>query len=270
MVYSKKKTGVQSPKSQTDDNKCSCSLLLKGSTPFSVMLPTTLSGKLFHAWTAVWMNVWPVETVVDTARKCLKTLNLSLQTLSDKRKLSRKKHNFDLAKSDFYPPEGHSCANLLAVEAQEIECDEDGEDMTSLTKAAINGASLPSLQGGTIIAHNFSPGSTELRGQLIIWGGINTRTMEPSNELITLDPVKRKNIYLGKIWKSGPCDQEYPFLQTGSSLSPRSGHTLTCVPGTRFAILLGGLQLPNRHSKSFIRNRFARPVRMVPFIYWMS
>ena len=28
---------------------------------------------------------------------------------SDKRKLGWKKHNFDLAKSNFYPPEGHSC-----------------------------------------------------------------------------------------------------------------------------------------------------------------
>ena len=82
--------------------------------------------------------------------------------------------------------------------------------------------------------------------------------MEPSNELITLDPVKRKNNYLAKIWKSAPCDQEYPFLQTGSTPSPRSGHTLTCVPGTRFAILFGGLQLPNRHSKSFIQNRFGQ------------
>ena len=40
MVHSKKRTGVQRPKSQTDDNKCSCTLLLKGSTPFSVMSPT--------------------------------------------------------------------------------------------------------------------------------------------------------------------------------------------------------------------------------------
>ena len=108
------------------------------------------------------------------------------------------------------------------------------------------------------IAHNFSPGSTELKGQLIIWGGINTRTMDPSNELITLDPVKRKNSYLAKIWKSAPCYQEYPFLQTGSTPSPRTGHTLTCVPETRFAILFGGLQLPKRHSKSFIQNRFGQ------------
>lgn len=57
---------MQRPKSQTDDNKCSCTLLWKGSTPFSVMSPTTLCGNLFHTWTAVWMNVRPVETVRDT------------------------------------------------------------------------------------------------------------------------------------------------------------------------------------------------------------
>ena len=66
MVYGKKKTGVRRPKYQAHDNKCSCILLLKGSTPFSVMPPTTLFGKLFHTWTAVWMNVRPVETVPDT------------------------------------------------------------------------------------------------------------------------------------------------------------------------------------------------------------
>lgn len=122
----------------------------------------------------------------------------------------------------------------------------------------LTGASLPPLQGETIIAHNFSPRSTELKGQLIIWGGINTRTMEPSNELVTLDPVKRKNNYLTKISKSTLSDQEYPFLETGSTPSPRSGHTLTCVPGTRFAILFNGLQLPKRHSKSLIQNRFCQ------------
>ena len=85
---------------------------------------------------------------------------------SDRRKLSRKKHNFDLAKSDFYPPEGHSCANLLAVEARgddtkryfyvhggarrteeatwfsasdlyviEIDCDEDDVDMAEIVNS---------------------------------------------------------------------------------------------------------------------------------------
>ena len=84
---------------------------------------------------------------------------------SDKRKLSRKKHNFDLAKSDFYPPEGHSCTNLLAGDDTkkyffvhggarrteeatwfsasdlyviEIEYDEDDVDMTSVTKATVS------------------------------------------------------------------------------------------------------------------------------------
>lgn len=86
---------------------------------------------------------------------------------------AEKKHNFDLAKSDFYPPEGHSCTNLLAVAVQgqaqgddtkkyffvhggarrteeatwfsasdlyviEIEYDEDDVDMTSVTKATVS------------------------------------------------------------------------------------------------------------------------------------
>ena len=40
---------------------------------------------------------------------------------SDKRKISRKKHNFDLGKSDFYPPEGHSCSELLAVQGEDTK-----------------------------------------------------------------------------------------------------------------------------------------------------
>ena len=83
---------------------------------------------------------------------------------------SKKKHDFDLEKSHFNPPEGYSCANLLAVEAQgddtkkyfyvhggagrteeatwfsasdlydvETECDDLGHvDMTSLTKATVS------------------------------------------------------------------------------------------------------------------------------------
>ena len=35
-----------------------------------------------------------------------------------RRENSAEKKNFDLAKSDFNPPEGYSCANLVAVEAQ--------------------------------------------------------------------------------------------------------------------------------------------------------
>lgn len=42
--------------------------------------------------------------------------------MSNKRKLSQKRHNFDLAKSDFHSPEGHSCTNLLA-----------GDDTKSIT-----------------------------------------------------------------------------------------------------------------------------------------
>ena len=55
MVHSKKKTEEQRLKSQTDDNECSCTLLLKDSSDVTNI---TLSGKLFHTWTAVWMNVW--------------------------------------------------------------------------------------------------------------------------------------------------------------------------------------------------------------------
>ena len=83
---------------------------------------------------------------------------------------AKKPHNFDLAKSHVNPPEGYSCANLLAVEAQgddtkkyfyvhggagrteeatwfsasdlydvETECDDLGHvDMTSLTKATVS------------------------------------------------------------------------------------------------------------------------------------
>ena len=51
---------------QTHDIRCLCTLLLKDVTPFSVMLPTTLSGKLFQTCTAVWMKVRPVEMVLET------------------------------------------------------------------------------------------------------------------------------------------------------------------------------------------------------------
>ena len=90
-----------------------------------------------------------------------------------RRENSAEKKNFDLAKSDFNPPEGYSCANLVAVEAQgddtkkyfyvhggagrteeatwfsasdlyvvETECDEDHVDMTSLTKATVSLSSI--------------------------------------------------------------------------------------------------------------------------------
>ena len=54
------------PKTDTDDNKCSCTLSLKGSALFPVMSATALFGKLFHTWTVVWMKVQPVETVLDS------------------------------------------------------------------------------------------------------------------------------------------------------------------------------------------------------------
>ena len=105
----------------------------------------------------------------------MKTLNLSLSNIIGVRRVNsaKKPHNFDLAKSHVNPPEGYSCANLLAVEAQgddtkkyfyvhggagrteeatwfsasdlyvvETECDEDHVDMTSLTKATVSLSSI--------------------------------------------------------------------------------------------------------------------------------
>ena len=73
----------------------------------------------FWVFPRVFKEIFSLERWLE-ARKCLKTLNLSLSNIIrvTRENWAEKKKIFDLAMSDFYPPEGHSCTNLLAVNVQ--------------------------------------------------------------------------------------------------------------------------------------------------------
>lgn len=199
----------------------------------------------------------------------------------DKRKLTRRRAELLLKMGDFFPAEGH-CSTILSCENSEegriirlavtggarrqeegtwdsgsnvhvVTFNVDDEDVTTsnIVKATVTGAHIPPLTSAAMVKNT--------DGHLLIFGGMNTAFLEPSNEMIHLVPVDN-NKFVSKIFKDQNTSQlvlRSDLLQSGDIPLPRFGHTLTRIGKTNKAILFGGLTMDQRHTQT-IGRRFSQ------------
>lgn len=218
-----------------------------------------------------------------------------LKYSADNRKVSQKKHLLNARQGQFFLPEGHCSCILWEKSSKESKEKyvgivfvrgarynepstwELGNSLTlmefilSSSDVEINscnvfgpdklrGSSLFPLQGSTLINARLSPEEYVL----LLWGGIDTRTMTCTNELMKINVTAKDkqnkrtasgskklpeslNFEIDLIALTGnktPSTEGSAF-QMGTVPSPRTGHSFTKISNER-AILFGGVTLENR------------------------
>jgi hypothetical protein len=84
-------------------------------------------------------------------------------------------------------------------------------------------------------------------GKIYVWGGLQTSTLQMSNDLYVLDKVNMKyNVNLIPV--TSPVYTS-TGIQTGTVPEARSGHSMTLVL-KHFALIHGGVLMPGRHTCS--------------------
>lgn len=222
-----------------------------------------------------------------------------LEYSADNRKVSRKKHLLNARQEQFFLPEGHCSCILWEKSPKESEEKHVGilflggarynepstwelgnsltlmEFILSSSDVEINscnvfgpdklrGSSLFPLQGSTLInARSKLPPDPE-EYVLLLWGGIDTRTMTCTNELMKINVTAKDKqnkrtasgskkmpeslnfeIDLTALTGNKTPSTEGSAFQMGTVPSPRTGHSFTTISSKR-AILFGGVTLENR------------------------
>lgn len=222
-----------------------------------------------------------------------------LEYSADNRKVSRKKHLLNARQEQFFLPKGHCSCILWEKNPKESEEKHVGilflggarynepstwelgnsltlmEFILSSSDVEINscnvfgpdklrGSSLFPLQGSTLIdARSKLPPDPE-EYVLLLWGGIDTRTMTCTNELMKINVTAKDKqnkrtasgskkmpeslnfeIDLTALTGNKTPSTEGSAFEMGTVPSPRTGHSFTTISSKR-AILFGGVTLENR------------------------
>ena len=191
-----------------------------------------------------------------------KSLNL------EKGKSTRKRREVDMKNGNFFPPEGHVSVSTTMQGGGDIESytclyfggarrleesswadgreffeieycvSKDDVFINEITKFDTLGSQFPSLQSASAV---------KFADKVYVWGGLQTSTLQMSNELYVLNKQNNKyNVKLVPI--SNPTDTTVT-LQTGTIPEARSGHSMTILL-EHFAVVHGGVSMPNRHTCS--------------------
>ncbi|XP_070539892.1 uncharacterized protein [Ptychodera flava] len=188
------------------------------------------------------------------------------------RRLTRKRHDFLLKNHNYFPPEGHVSVSFNTETTADIfyfggarrtegaswssenqlfhltlSVEDDDVNITDLRTPSLRGASLPPLQ-----SPGFCGKSCE---QLILWGGFNTLEVCTVNDLFLFEKISSSR-YKISVFKDPKEQCEFSFLkpvnelkrQLGQVPRSRTGHTLTLLSDTEFAVMHGGIQLDQRYS----------------------
>lgn len=119
-----------------------------------------------------------------------------------KRKITRKKHDIDIANNDYFPAEGHVCCQIApdsaiyfggARRTEEatwssnsdifrinFEIEEDDISIDTITKLKTTGGTFPSLQGSSAVFAN---------NNIYVWGGLDLNNFKNTNELYILNSL---------------------------------------------------------------------------------
>ena len=211
----------------------------------------------------------------------------------DRRKVTRRRAELALKMGEFFPPEGHCAAVMKRVEhdggsfvtiaviggAHQQECatwpqasslhlvefNVEKEDVTTtdIMKLKMTGALMTPLYQAAMV--------TAKPGKLLVFGGLNTDYIEPTNEFHILTLEKKCHVEIVKGEHEGMMVRSRR-LQQGSIPSARFGHTLTRLGNADKAILFGGLQMDQRgHDNTNLWRKFSQlPAEKVLYVLDME